>query len=94
MERNEYLEIDGLAYESETHEWFLDKTSTNYARQKNIHNIDLKNLVAFVVRNKSTGEYDRVVMNSETQEIVFDTKILEEVGFFIDKLKIIKQFNI
>lgn len=33
-ERNEFIETDGLYFESETHEWFHDKSSTRYARKK------------------------------------------------------------
>jgi hypothetical protein len=39
-ERNELLEMDGLYWESETHEWFHDKTSTQYARTDNGLNKD------------------------------------------------------
>lgn len=38
--RNEYLEMDGLAAKTETHEWFYDKMSTKYAQTE-----DLKVLV-------------------------------------------------
>lgn len=36
MDRNQFLESDGLFWESETHEWFHDKTSTDYARKNSI----------------------------------------------------------
>ena len=29
MDRNQFLESDGLFWESETHEWFHDKISTD-----------------------------------------------------------------
>jgi hypothetical protein len=32
IERNKFLEIDGLFWESKTHEWFNDKGSTSYAK--------------------------------------------------------------
>jgi len=92
--RNEYIESDGLYYESDTHEWFHDKVSTKYARTNNGLNKDaLPNIFAFVTRNKETGEYDRVVMDSKTNEIIYDTKSLEELAGFIDKLKILKRFK-
>lgn len=95
MNRNEYLEIDGLCWESETHEWFRDKTSTNYAQTDNgLHKDALKNIYCFVTRNKQTGEYDRVMMDSKTNEVIFDTKVLEDLGAAIDRLKIAKRFNI
>jgi hypothetical protein len=95
MERNEFLEMDGLYWESETHEWFHDKTSTQYAQSDNgLHKDALKNIFCFVTRNKETGEYDRVMMDSKTNEIIFDTKSLEVMAFEIDKLKVAKRFNI
>ena len=95
MERNQYLESDGLYWESESHEWFHDKTSTNYARTDNGLNKDaLKNIYCFVTRSKETGEYDRVMMDSKTNEVIFDTKSLEEMAFEIDKMKVAKRFKI
>jgi len=93
MERNKFLETDGLYWESETHEWFHDKISTHYAQTNNgLHKDALKNIFCFVTRNKETGEYDRVVMDSETNEVIYDTKSLEDMSFFIDRLKIQKRF--
>ena len=94
VERNEFLEMDGLYFESETHEWFHDKTSTQYAQSdKGLNKDALKNIFCFITRNKETGEYDRVMMDSKTNEIIFDTKSLEVMGFEIDKLKIMKRFE-
>ena len=93
--RNEFLEIDGLYFESETHEWFHDKISTQYAQSDNGLNKDaLKNIFCFITRNKETGEYDRVMMDSKTNEVIFDTKELEVMGFEIDRLKVMKRFKI
>jgi hypothetical protein len=92
--RNEFLEMDGLYWESETHEWFHDKTSTQYAQSDNgLHKDALKNIYCFVVRDKATGEYDRVMMDSKTNEVIFSTKELEAIGFEIDKLKVMKRFD-
>jgi hypothetical protein len=93
-ERNKYLEMDGLYWESETHEWFHDKVNTQYARTDNGLNKDALNIVCFVVRNKETGEYDRVAMDSKTNEVIYSTKVLEDMGFFIDRLKVAKRFNL
>ena len=94
-DRNQFLEMDGLYWESETHEWFYDKTSTQYAQTDNGLNKDaLPNIHCFVVREKSTGEYDRVAMDGKSNEIIYSTKGLEDMGFFIDKLKIAKRFDI
>lgn len=93
--RNEFLEMDGLYWESETHEWFHDKTSTQYAQSDNGLNKDsLPNIHCFVIREKATGEYNRVVMDSKTNEVIYSTKVLEDMGFFIDKLKVAKRFDI
>jgi hypothetical protein len=93
--RNEFLEMDGLYWESETHEWFHDKSSTNYAQTDNGLNRDaLKNIYCFVTRNKETGEYDRVIMDSKKEEIIFDTKSLEDLSFEIDRMKIKKRFKL
>ena len=92
--RNEFLEMDGLYWESETHEWFHDKSSTTYAQTDNGLNSDaLKNIYCFVTRNKETGEYDRVMMDSKTNEVIFDTKSLEVMAFEIDKLKVMKRYK-
>lgn len=94
-DRNQYLEMDGLYWESETHEWFHDKTSTQYAQTDNGLNKDaLPNIHCFVVREKATGEYNRVAMDAKTNEIIYSTKVLEDMGFFIDKLKVAKRFDI
>jgi hypothetical protein len=98
MERNQFLEMDGLFWESETHEWFNDKISTQHARKKSVlwesgEQGDSLDVVCFVVRNKETGEYDRVVMDRETEEIIYETKSLEDLGYFIDKLKVKKRFE-
>ena len=93
--RNQYVEQDGLYFESETHEWFHDKTSTNYARTDNGLNKDaLKNIYCFVTRSKETGEYDRVMMDSKTNEVIYDTKKLEQMAFEIDRMKVAKRFKI
>lgn len=98
MERNEFLERDGLYWEPETHEWFHDKTSTRHAVDRSVlwgsgeQNDSLK-VACFIVRNKETGEYDRVMLDVDKNEIIFETKSLEEMTFEIDKLKVIKRFK-
>jgi hypothetical protein len=92
--RNELLENDGLYWESETHEWFHDKISTNYAHSSGIHDDALPHILCFVTRSKETGEYDRVMMDARTNKIIYDTKVLEEMAGAIDRLKIAKRFKI
>jgi len=98
-ERNEFLEMDGLYYESETHEWFHDKTSTQYARKKSVlwesgEQNDALNVVCFVVRDKESGEYDRLMLDKDSEEVIFDTKSLEAMGYEIDRMIVIKRFNV
>lgn len=97
-ERNQFLESDGIYWESETHEWFHDKISTQYARKKSISiggsvNDDSLNVACFVIRNKETGEYDRILFDIEKNKIVYDTKNLEDLSYHIDKLKLQKRFS-
>ena len=99
MDRNQFLESDGLFWESETHEWFHDKTSTDYARKKSVlwgsgEQNDALDVRCFVTRNKATGEYDRVMMDVQKNEIIYDTKSLEDLGYHIDKLKVLKRFKL
>lgn len=98
MERNQFLEMDGLYWESETHEWFNDKTCTDYARKKSIlwgsgEQNDALNVVCFVVRNKETGEYDRVMVDAKTSQPIYDTKSLEDLSYKIDQMKVLKRFE-
>jgi hypothetical protein len=97
-ERNQYLESDGLYWESETHEWFNDKISTNYARKNSIlwgsgEQKDALDIVCFVVREKATGDYERVVIDVKTNEPIYATQSLEDLGYYIDQLKVTKRFN-
>lgn len=98
MRRNEFLESDGLFYESETHEWFNDKINTQYARKKSIlwgsgEQDDALDVACFVVRNKETGEYDRVMMDRPTNEVIYSTKSLDEMHGQIDRMKVVKRFE-
>jgi hypothetical protein len=98
MERNEFLESDGLFWESETHEWFHDKISTNHAQKNSVlwgsgEQDDSLDVMCFVVRDKATGEYNRLMMDKPTNEIIYHTKSLEDLGFHIDKLKTILRFK-
>lgn len=97
--RNEFLEMDGLFWESETHEWFHDKISTQHARKNSVlwgsgEQKDALNVMCFVVRNKETGEYDRVMMDKEKNEVIFETKGLEAMGYEIDRMKVQKRFGV
>jgi hypothetical protein len=92
-ERNEFLEMDGLAHKSNTHEWFNDKMSTMKAQLADKNNIKLPNLTCYVVRDIKTGEYDRVIIDNKKNEVVYDSKSSEDIWFYISKLKIKKHFK-
>lgn len=98
-ERNIYVEQEGkLFHESETHEWFIDEISTRYARKNSISprgddNNDGVDVVCFIVRDKSTGDYERVIVDRETNEPIYSTLCLEQMAFQIDKLKLFKRFK-
>jgi hypothetical protein len=87
------LEKDGLFWESETHEWYKDMYNTRVAQMENLGGISLPDIAAFVIKNKSTGEYDRILFDQNHGEIIFDTKKLEVLGGRIDMMKIAKQFQ-
>jgi uncharacterized Zn finger protein len=98
MERNQFLEMDGLFWESDTHQWFNDKISTQHAQKNSVlwgngEQKDALRMVCFVVRDKSTGEYNRVVVDVNTNEVIYETKKMEDLGYFIDKLKVQKRFE-
>jgi hypothetical protein len=97
-ERNKYLEMDGLVFETEKHEWFADKTNTAHARRKTITTggqkmNDSLNVACFVARNKETGEYERVMIDIKTNEPVFATQSFEDMAVEIDRRKIMKRFS-
>lgn len=91
-EHNEYIEIDGLYWESDTHEWFHDKSTTDYCRKEDGQGTKL-NWGAFIVRDKATGEYNRVLMDVDTNEIIRDDTSLEAQGVFIDMMKASKRYD-
>jgi hypothetical protein len=96
--RNEFLEMDGLFWESDTHEWFHDKISTQHAQKNSViwsggEQNDSLDVMCFVVRNKETGEYDRVMMDKPSNQIIYTTKSLEDLGYHIDKLKVVKRYE-
>ncbi len=97
-ERNPFLEMDGMFFESETHEWFIDKISTQHAMKKSVlwgsgEQDDALDVVCFVVREKSTGDYERVIVDKQTNQPIYSTLSLEDLAYHIDKLKMVKRFK-
>jgi len=85
--------LDGIYLTSSTHEWFYDKVSTNHAQNEDKNGISLPNLACFVLRKILTGEYDRIIVDKKKRQIVYETKSLEDLRFYIDKQKIAKHFK-
>jgi len=92
-DRNKYLETDGLFWESDSHEWFNNKSTTIYAQNLNALGISLPNVVSFVVRNKETGDYNYVLMDNKTNELIYESQSIEQLGVHIDMLKAIKCYE-
>ena len=93
IERNEFLEMDGFVFDNGICEWFADKGSTGYAQRENLNGISLPNIKCYVARSKDTGEYNSVMVDHSTQEIIYTTKKLEELGVYIDMLKLKKLYD-
>lgn len=87
-ERNEFLEADGLIFDNGEFEWFADKSSTSYAQRKN-----LLKIVAYITRNKETGEYKRVLVDHNIESVIYASDSLESIGVKIDQLALIEKFN-
>lgn len=70
-------------------EWYIDDDSTKYAHSK-----DLKNIFVFILRDMKTKQAtERVIMKSDPEEVIYTSTKLDDIGCFIDKLKIIKTFK-
>lgn len=69
-------------------EWYPDRESTRYARQKNSSGISLKNVYVFYVKKEE--DITRVIIDDK-QNVLANNKNLEQIGFEIDKLKLLKQ---
>ena len=92
-ERNEFLEADGLFFESDTHEWFKSETNTRYLQKEDHNGVAMPNMYCFIIRDKATGEYDYVIFDNETREVVYSTKNLEALGTRIDMMKAAEYFK-
>lgn len=83
-------------YETDTHFWDLDETITRYARKNSYlwgagqQNDSLK-ILCFLVTNKITKDFNYVLM--ENNSVIYDSNFLEDIGFYIDKLKVTKRFK-
>lgn len=99
-ERNQFLEMGGLYWKSETHEWFHDKTHTQAAHKNSVaasgeymHD-ELNNIYCFIVRNIETGEYDRVMMDKNQDAVIYDTKSFSSMSSKVDILKVARRWEV
>lgn len=93
-DRNQFIEADGLYWENETQEWFIDKSLTQYAHKDSVTKEDdtLPHIFCFWVRDKATGEYEQVVMDNQFKEVVYSSKF-GSCTTYVDRLKVEKRFG-
>jgi len=85
------LEMEGLYFESETHEWFKDQLCTKYAQKGDNDGITLPKVSCFILRNKDTGLYTRAMMDTVNNAMIFDCETVKEMALQIDGLKTYKK---
>lgn len=73
-------------------EWWFDTDTTKWAHRKDSNGVTLKNVIAFILR-KDEGPLTRVLMNKETNEVIYENPGLEAVACHIDMLKAIKLYD-
>lgn len=89
------MEKGGLLAETETHEWFSDKIVTDLLRSNTAKEGDnsIKNLIGCVVREKSTGRYSHVLLDTAKNEVVYENGNIEAMGVYCDIMKVSKLFD-
>jgi hypothetical protein len=98
--RNQFEEMYGLYWESETHEWFNDKLNTQRLHKASVgsrgeyQSDELPNLYCFCVRDKETGEYTRVIIDKLTQSPILEAEGYMEMASKIDMIKIARRFEV
>ena len=69
--------------------WWLDKSCTEYAQQEDlIHGISLPNVRVYDIE-EANGNRTRVII--EDGQVIFESPGLEDIGVYIDKMKVAKQ---
>jgi hypothetical protein len=69
--------------------WWKDDSTTKYAQQKNVHDISLD--VTVVLVESPDGYRTRLIL--ENDKPIWEGQGLEEVGAYIDWLKVQKLFD-
>jgi len=65
--------------------WWVDKACTQWAREKNINDVALPDVVVFLIEEPSSRRTRVIVENGE---VVFDNQNLEAIGAHIDIMKL------
>lgn len=73
-------------------EWWTDKETTNWAHREDQHGTTLKNIVGFILRKDKKPE-TRVLMDKESNQVVYANTLLEAVACHIDMLKASKRYD-
>jgi hypothetical protein len=71
-------------------EWYIDKISTEYARQDTITHKGLRNVACFTVRKDDV--ITRIMIDNK-QHILFETPSLVAMGEKIDILKVLQHYK-
>ena len=69
--------------------WWIDKSSTNYARNPDFNDIVL-DVVCYIVKFPN-GKFERVIV--QNGEIEFSSQKIEDIGCHIDIMKTQKAFD-
>ena len=72
-------------------EWYIDEDTTGWAHREN-GGVSLLNIVGFIVR-KDGESIDRVLMDKETNKVIYSNTSLEAIASHIDILKAVKRFE-
>lgn len=73
-------------------EWWTDKETTEWAHKEDQHGTTLKNIIGFILR-KDKKPMTRVLMDKESNRIIYDNSLLEAVACHIDMLKALKRYD-
>lgn len=73
-------------------EWWIDKETTEWAHREDSQGTTLENIVGFILR-KDEKPITRVLMDKESNEVIYSNTNLENVACHIDMLKALKRYE-
>lgn len=80
--------------EADDLEWYIDKSTTEWAHRENNLGIRLPHIVAFITRLIKNGEpVERVLMDKRDNTVIYSSTNWENVACHIDMLKVQQQFK-